>query len=126
MSTAGNFTRPFVCLSISEKPTTIRLSPEAAARFQDDAKRRGWSFNKFGCWLVAQIVELEMLEPANREFVNQLLAQLSGPWTALDVINALVTAARREISSGKLKPMFWSGQIRNVRKIDAVCSEVRK
>jgi hypothetical protein len=116
---------PMICFSLPEKPTTIRLTPDVAARFQDDAKRRGWSFNKFGCWLVGQIVELELLEPANREFVRELLAQLSGPWTALDVINALVTAARREISSGKLKPMFWSGQIKNVKKIDAVRGGVK-
>ena len=126
MSNLIRFQAPTIFLSLPEKPATIRLAPDLLARTQDEAKRRGWSFNRFGAWILAQFIEMEFLDAENRAFVYELVAQLQGPWTALDVVNALVTAARKEITAGKIRPMFWSGQILKTKKSDADLIEVQE
>jgi hypothetical protein len=102
--------------AVPEKNTTVRLDPTLRARAEDEARRRGWSVSSFGAWAIRQVIELEFLDTDNQHFVQELLANLGAPWSAFDVINALVGAARREVAKGRLRPMFWSGQIRTVAK----------
>jgi hypothetical protein len=106
-----------LCFSLPEMPTTARLDPDLRALAQNQARARGYrSLSKFIEWCVRQALTLEFLTPDNRDFVHQVRQALGGPWQPLDVINALVASARKEIAAGRLRPAFWSGQFDSVMK----------
>jgi hypothetical protein len=105
--------------SLPQKPTTVHLEIELRAEVENEANARGKKLSGFLASIIQKTIRLEFLDPANRAFVLSVLHEVGGPWHALDVINALVTAARREIAAGRLRPAIWSGQIESVQKSDA-------
>jgi len=106
------------------KPLTVRLDPDLYAQAQDAAKqlnpREGDPLmGPFSAWCVRQIVLLTFLSEENREFLQGMLRELGQPWHALDLINALISAVRKEVRAGRLRPMFCSWQINSSKKKDA-------
>ena len=103
------------------KLVSMRLHPELHARAFDEARRRKHGdgdplLGPFCAWCVRQIIGLEFLSQENREFLDGMLRELGRPWHALDLIDVLVSIMRKEIRAGRLRPTFWSGQIRSSMK----------
>jgi hypothetical protein len=88
----------------------LRLDPDLHAEAADEATLRQISQTRFGAWVFRQILRLEFLSLENREFIRVIAAELGRPFTALDVIDGLVSAARRATREGKLRPGFWPAQ----------------
>ncbi len=104
-------------MSLPEKPTTVRLASDLRAKAEDNA--RIWARGRTAVlspyleWAIRQVIELEFLSAENRVFVNGIVGELGEPWTALTVINVLLASMRREVRSGRLRPLFWIGQTKN-------------
>ncbi len=103
------------------KLVSIRLHPELHARAFDEARRRKHGdgdplLGPFCAWCVRQIIGLEFLSLENREFLDGILRELGRPWHALDLIDVLVSIVRKEIRAGRIRPTFWTGQIRTSMK----------
>jgi len=103
------------------KLVTIRLHPELHARAFDEARRKKHGdgdplLGPFCAWCVRQIVNMEFLCTENREFLDGMLRELGRPWHAFDLVDTLISILRKEVRAGRLRPMFWSGQIRSSMK----------
>ena len=129
ISSTSVFTRPRVagfCIPLQmgiddRKLVSIRLHPELHARAFDEARRRKHGdgdplLGPFCAWCVRQIVNLDFLSIENREFLHGMFTELGRPWTLLDLVDNAVTYYRKEVRAGRLRPMFWSGQIRSSMK----------
>lgn len=106
------------------KLVTVRLDPDLHARAYDEARRRKCGdgdplVGPFCAWCVRQIIKLDFLCPENRDFLNGMLHELGRPWHALDLLDVLVSTIRKEVRAGRLRPTFWSGQIKNPMKDEA-------
>lgn len=100
------------------KLVTVRLEPELHARAYDEARRRKCGdgdplVGPFCAWCVRQILKLDFLCEENREFLGGMLRELGRPWNALDLIDVLISTVRKEVRAGRLRPMFWTGQIKS-------------
>jgi len=103
------------------KPVTVRLEAELHAQAFDEARRRNDSDTEpkvgpFCAWCVRQILTLEFLLPENREFIGGILRELGRPWTLLDVLDTIVSTFRKEVRAGRVRPVFWSGQLESLKK----------
>jgi len=99
------------------KRVTVPLEPELHARAYDAARLRGHSnsdpkVGPFCAWCVRQVLTLEFLSAENREFLSGMLNELGAPWTTLDLLNVIVATYRKQVREGRLRPTFWSGQIK--------------
>lgn len=106
------------------KRVSVPLEPEMHARAYDEAKRRNDSnadpkVGPFCAWCVRQILTFEFLSIENREFLGGVLRELGRPWTLLDVLDAVISNFRKEVRAGRLRPTFWSGQIKSAEKSGA-------
>jgi hypothetical protein len=106
------------------KLVTVRLEPELHARAYDEARRRSSTdrdplVGPFCAWCVRQIIKLDFLSSENREFLDGMLRELGRPWNALDLIDVLVSTVRKEVRAGRLRPTFWTGQIKTSVKGEA-------
>jgi hypothetical protein len=108
------------------KRVSVSLEPMLHAQAGEEARRRKTSnsdreeLGPFCAWCVKQILSLEFLCEENREFLSGILAQLGRPWTMLDVLDAIVSTFRKEVRSGRLKPLFWTGQVGRSEKSGAL------
>lgn len=108
-----------LCMGIDmRKRVTMPLDPEIHARAYDEARRQRRDSNAepkvgpFCAWCVRMMLTLEFLSTENREFLSGMLAELGAPWTTLDVLNVIVSTFRKEVRAGRLRPTFWTGQIK--------------
>jgi hypothetical protein len=92
------------------KPTGYRASPDRHARLADEARRRGWSLQRFLDFVLDQFLELEFLDAPNREFLRQTAAALGRPFTPLDILNGCVSYVRRRLAAGKCVTGFYAKQ----------------
>ena len=121
MNSALILYRPFQMGIDMRKPVTLRLPPELHAQAFDEARRRNDSDTEpkvgpFCAWCVRQILTLEFLSPENREFIGGILRELGRPWTLLDVLDTIVSTFRKEVRAGRVRPVFWSGQLESLKK----------
>ena len=103
------------------KRVSVPLEPEMHARAYDAAKRRSDSnadpkVGPFCAWCVRQMLTFEFLSIENREFIEGMLRELGRPWNLLDVLDAIISTFRKEVRAGRLRPTFWSGQIKNAER----------
>jgi len=103
------------------KLVSVRLDPELHARAYDEARRRRCDdgdplVGPFCAWCVRQIVTLNFLSQENREFLEDMLRELGRPWQTLDLIDILISLVRKEVRAGRVRPTFWTGQVRNPMK----------
>jgi hypothetical protein len=99
------------------KRVTVPLEAELHARAYDAARLRNGSntdpkVGPFCAWCVRQVLTLEFLSAENREFLSGMLSELGAPWTTLDLLNVIVSTYRKQVRTGKLRPTFWTGQIK--------------
>lgn len=99
------------------KRVTVPLETEIHARAYDAAKLRSNSntdpkVGPFCAWCVRQVLTLEFLSAENRQFLSGMLSELGPPWTALDLLNVIVATYRKQVREGRLRPTFWTGQIK--------------
>lgn len=108
------------------KPATVRLQPDLYAKAYDQARRLNLNrdgdplMGPFFAWCVRTVVTLNFLSEENREFLNGMLRQLGRPWDALSVIDVLISTVRKEVRAGRLRPTFWTGQIKTLKKGEAL------
>lgn len=108
----------------SRKPVTVRLESELYMAAWRDADRRKIGdgdprMGPFAAWCVRQIVKFDFLSPENREFLQGMLRELGPRWHTLDLIDVLITTVRKEMREGRVRPTFWSGQIKTPKKSEA-------
>src|ERR1700734_2124027 len=108
--------RVWIFFSLPVKPTTVRMLPDLRAEAEDAAKKsKIKGLSEFLASLIQNSLRLEFLDPQNRAFVFSVVSEVGGPWGALEVINALITAVRQEFTAGRLRLGMWNGQVDSVR-----------
>ena len=115
---------PLVMGIDTRKLVTIRLEPELHAQAYDEARRRKYGdgdplVGPFCTWCVRQVITLSFLSQENREFLEGMLRELGRPWNSLDLIDVLISTVRKEVRAGRLRPAFWTGQIKTSVKTGA-------
>ena len=117
----ANLHAPVTMAIDDRKLVTVRLEPELHARAYDEARRRKCGdgdplVGPFCAWCVRQIIKLDFLSIENRDFLDGMLRELGRPWHALDLLDVLISTIRKEVRAGRLRPTFWTGQIKNPMK----------
>lgn len=99
-----------MCMGIPAKPATWR--PEAMLRCEaeDAARHRGISLTRLVDACVEGILRLSFLDDENRQLVLSITRAIGKPWTALDVVNRLISEIRVQILEGRVLSFNWSGQ----------------
>ncbi len=106
-------------MGIPAKPATWR--PEALLRCEaeDAARHRGISLTRLVDACVEGILRLSFLDNENRQLVLNIARTLGKPWTALDVLNRLVSEIRVQILEGRVLSFHWGSQRNQLNLFDA-------
>lgn len=108
-----------MAMGMAAAPASWRPEIMLRCEAEDAARHRGISLTRLLDFCVAGILHLSFLDHPNRELVLDITRALGKPWTALDVLNRLVSEIRVQILEGKVLSFGAWGQQKQLNLFDS-------